>query len=143
MVTLASTRFGSVEVADDAVIDFPSGLIGLPGRRYALLPDSADSDFNWLHSADHPHIAIPVSDPLRWFEGFAIALSGDDMARVGATDLGHAAIRVAIRMDHGSGHLTANLRAPIVVLNALGHQVINHARGASLRAPLAAPRLAA
>jgi flagellar assembly factor FliW len=143
MVTLPSTRFGSVEVADAAVIDFPSGLIGLPGRRYALLADCTDSGFNWLHSADHPHIAMPVTDPLRWFEEFAIALSGDDTARVGTTDLSHAAIRVAIRMDHCSGDLTANLRAPIVVLEGQGHQVINHARGASLRASLATPRVAA
>ena len=33
---IESTRFGRVDIADDAVINFPDGLIGLPGTRYAL-----------------------------------------------------------------------------------------------------------
>jgi flagellar assembly factor FliW len=143
MVTIASTRFGSVEVTDDAVIDFPFGLIGLPGERYALLPHDVEGDFTWLPSVEHPQIAIPVTDPLGWFEAFALALSDDDSGRVGTRDLGSAAIRVAIRMDSRTGGLTANLRAPIVVLDGLGHQVINHSRGASLRAPLTASRVPA
>ena len=143
MVTIPSTRFGSVEVTDDEVIDFPFGLIGLPGERYALLPQDVDSDFTWLHSVDDPHIAIPVTDPFRWFQAFTFALSDGDTGRIGTRDLGSAAIRVAIRMDGRTGGLTANLRAPIVVLDGVGHQVINHSRGASLRAPLTAARVPA
>ena len=36
-VTLQSSRFGALEIPDEAVIEFPSGLIGLGGKRYALL----------------------------------------------------------------------------------------------------------
>ncbi|MEN3279638.1 MAG: flagellar assembly factor FliW, partial [Solirubrobacteraceae bacterium] len=48
--TLKSTRFGDVDLDDDAVVDFPNGLIGLRGTRYALVPHGADGTFVWLHS---------------------------------------------------------------------------------------------
>jgi flagellar assembly factor FliW len=47
--TLKSTRFGDVELADDAVVEFPNGLIGLRGTRYALVPHGDDGTFVWLH----------------------------------------------------------------------------------------------
>ena len=34
-LTFESSRFGTIEIAADAVIEFPSGLIGLGGSRYA------------------------------------------------------------------------------------------------------------
>ena len=36
-VTIESTRFGALEIPDDAVLEFPDGLIGLGGTRYALI----------------------------------------------------------------------------------------------------------
>ena len=41
-LTFESSRFGTLEIAADAVIEFPTGLIGLGGTRYALV--SADTD---------------------------------------------------------------------------------------------------
>jgi flagellar assembly factor FliW len=136
MATIPSTRFGPLEIAADAAIDFPLGLIGLPGKRYARIARDEHSSFSWLHSLDHPDIAVPVTSPFRWFGHFAIALSDEDASRIGTSDIPDAALHVAVRMDARTGGLAANLRAPIIVLGAVGHQVINHARGASLQAPL-------
>jgi flagellar assembly factor FliW len=36
-MTFESSRFGTLEIATDEVIEFPAGLIGLGGARYALL----------------------------------------------------------------------------------------------------------
>ena len=55
-----STRFGTLEVRDDTVLTFPDGLIGLPGQRYALVAQSERTPFYWLHSVDHPDVAVPV-----------------------------------------------------------------------------------
>ena len=40
-ITLESTRFGTLEIPHEAVVEFPNGLIGLGGRRYALLARDA------------------------------------------------------------------------------------------------------
>ena len=36
-LTFDSSRFGTLEIDPDAVIEFPAGLIGLGGARYALV----------------------------------------------------------------------------------------------------------
>ena len=135
MLTIPSTRFGSLQVADDAVAYFPSGLIGLPGHRFARIARRTESPFSWLHSVEHADIAIPVTDPWRWFGAFGLALSDRDAARVGG-GIAEADVLVAIRVDGRTESLVANLRAPIVIHRGVGHQVINHARGASLREAL-------
>jgi flagellar assembly factor FliW len=134
MLTMRSTRFGTVDVPENAVIDFPAGLIGLPGRRYALLMAGANGLFEWLHSMERPDVALAVTDPHRCFEGFALALSKEDAARVGGADPSEARVYATVRLDGELQGFIANLRAPIVISGGRGFQVINHARGAFLQA---------
>jgi flagellar assembly factor FliW len=135
-VTLQSTRFGEIEVSPDAIIDFPSGLIGLGGRRYALLARSDQSAFAWLHSMDDPALAIPITDPWRFFETYEIELSDDEADRIGLSDDAETAVWVTVRAAEALDDFSANLRAPILVVGATGHQVINQAPAAAVRAPL-------
>jgi len=74
VVTLHSSRFGVLEIPEEAVIEFPSGLIGLGGTRYALLARSDDSAFVWLHSVDDPQLAVPVTNPFRFFGDYLPSL---------------------------------------------------------------------
>ena len=53
-LTVESTRFGTLELAPETVIEFPAGLIGLGGARFALVTTEPDSAFAWLHSVDDP-----------------------------------------------------------------------------------------
>ncbi|WP_028057360.1 flagellar assembly protein FliW [Candidatus Solirubrobacter pratensis] len=121
-LTIESTRFGALEIAQDAVIEFPTGLVGLGGRRYTLLAPDAESPFRWLHSVDDPGLALPVTNPWSFFADFAIELSDADAARVGADA---AEVWVVVRAGAELSDFSANLHAPIVVANGRGHQVIN------------------
>jgi len=58
-LTFESSRFGTVEIAADAVIEFPSGLIGLGGSRYALVSADADGAFHWLTRSRTPRWRSP------------------------------------------------------------------------------------
>ena len=62
-VTFESIRFGTVEIADEDVIEFPFGLIGLGGLRYALIDRNPGTGFLWLHAVDDPALALPVVSP--------------------------------------------------------------------------------
>jgi flagellar assembly factor FliW len=135
-VTLQSSRFGELQIPAEAVIDFPAGLIGLGGRRFALLARSEESAFVWLHSTDDPDLAIPVTNPWRFFEDYEVELGDDDVARLGITDPGDATVYVTVRSAPALEDFCANLRAPILVVGNAGHQVINQAPGAPVRAPL-------
>lgn len=134
--TIESTRFGTVEIDPASVIEFPHGLIGLDSRRWALIAREPDADFLWLHSLDDPSLALPVTDPRRFFSSYRVELSEAERARIGLADVDATAVYVTVRASDQLEDFTANLRAPILVWAGRGHQVINQAAGAALRAPL-------
>jgi flagellar assembly factor FliW len=139
-VTVASTRFGALEIDAAAVIDFPAGLIGLGGRRYTLISGEPDSAFRWLQSLDDPAVALPVTSPWTFFPDYSVDLSDEDTERVGAGD--DTSVWVTVRAGAELSDFSANLRAPIVVSGGRGHQVINEAPDSPVRATLFTQALA-
>src|SRR5262249_8593647 len=73
-VTFESSRFGTLEIETEEVIEFPSGLIGLGGARYSLLTTDDQSPFAWLQSIDDPELALPITNPWLFFTYYAVAL---------------------------------------------------------------------
>jgi len=132
-LTFESTRFGTVEIVADAVIEFPSGLIGLGGSRYALVSADTDGAFHWLHSLEDASLALPVTNPWLFFGDYEVELSDADTARVGVEN---PDVWVTVRTGSVPSDFSANLRAPILVAEGRGHQVINEASDAPVRAPL-------
>jgi flagellar assembly factor FliW len=139
-VTVESTRFGSLEIPAEAVVEFPHGLIGLGGSRYALLARSDESTFLWLHSLEDPALAIPLTNPWRFFPSYEVELSDDEAERIGVSETDETTVYVTVRAAESLEDFSANLRAPIVIARGSGHQVINQAPDAPVRAPLVAPR---
>ena len=133
---LKSTRFGDVELPDEAVVEFPSGLIGLRGHRYALLPHGPDGVFVWLHSMEDPDLALPVTRPWGFFPSYEVELSDSEAERIGVSDPAEAEVYVTVRAAEEAENFSANLRAPIIIANGRGFQVINEADDAPVRAPL-------
>jgi flagellar assembly factor FliW len=58
---IATTRFGSVEVPEENLIHFKSGIIGFPREtKFALIPHGESTLIAWLQSAQTPALAFPV-----------------------------------------------------------------------------------
>ncbi|MBJ7330639.1 MAG: flagellar assembly protein FliW [Solirubrobacteraceae bacterium] len=138
-LVLESTRFGQLEIPAEAAIEFPNGLIGLPGTRYALLARSDESAFVWLHSLEDPALALPVTVPWRFFPEYEVELSDDEASRLGVTDPEETQVYVTVRAAESLDDFTANLRAPILVAEGRGFQIINQASNAPVRCPLFQP----
>src|SRR5947208_12609733 len=137
---IESSRFGRVEIDPDTIVEFPDGLIGLGGSRYALLASEPDSPFLWLHSIEDPSLALPVTDPHRFFPSFTVQMADEDAERLELDDATEVTVYVTVRAADALEDFRANLKAPILVWSGQGHQVINQAPGCELRAPLfAAP----
>jgi flagellar assembly factor FliW len=135
-LTIESSRFGAVEIAEDSIVEFPDGLIGLGGSRYVLISRDPDSPFLWLQSLDDPGVALPVTNPMRFFEGYTVELTNEDADRLGFDAAGAADVYVTVTATPEPSSCTANLRAPILIRPGRADQVINHAPGAVLRAQL-------
>jgi flagellar assembly factor FliW len=132
-VTVESSRFGTLEIEAGAIIEFPTGLIGLGGRRWAVVTKDPNGPFAWLHSLDDPALALPVTNPWGFFADYEVELSDADTERVNSEDV---TIWVTVRAGSELSDFSANLRAPIVVSGGQGFQVINEATHAPVRAPL-------
>jgi len=132
-VTIDSPRFGTLQIASDDVIEFPHGLIGLGGSRFAIV--EREGSFSWLHSIDEPSLALPVTNPWDFFADYSVELSDEDSEPITA-DPADVAVWVTVRAGAELADFHANLRAPILVADGKGHQVINESADAPVRAPL-------
>jgi flagellar assembly factor FliW len=132
-VTIDSPRFGTLEIASEDVIEFPHGLIGLGGSRFAIV--EREGSFSWLHSIDDPSLALPVTNPWDFFADYAVELSDEDSEPITAAPA-DVAVWVTVRAGAELADFYANLRAPILVASGHGHQVINESPDAPVRAPL-------
>jgi flagellar assembly factor FliW len=135
---IESTRFGRLDVRDETVIAFPDGLIGLPGRRYALVAQSERTPFYWLHSAEHADVAVPVTMPWLFFADYQVRVPDEDAAQLMLSDLGSAEIFCVVRAAQSLEDFTINLAGPVIVNGErrLGRQIINDAGGYAVRQPL-------
>jgi flagellar assembly factor FliW len=134
-VTIDSSRFGIIEIPEEGVIEFPRGLIGLAGTRYALVAKEEDSAFVWLHSIDDPSLALAVTNPFQFFPEYEVVLSDSETERLGMNDE-QADVFVTVRTAPELENFRCNLRAPILISAGKGYQVINEADEAPVRAPL-------
>ncbi len=132
-LTIESSRFGTLEIASEDVIEFPNGLIGLGGTQFTIVEAGTGGAFSWLHSIDDPSLALPVANPWHFFGDYAVELSDADTDRVGSEN---PDVWVTVRAGSSPSDFSANLRAPILVADGRGHQVINEASDAPVRAPL-------
>jgi flagellar assembly factor FliW len=114
-----STRFGTLEVDETAIIEFPAGLIGLPGRRWALVPAGEGSPFQWLHSLEEADLALPVTSPWPFFADYSVELSDADTKRVRSDDPDAVQVLVTVRATARLDDFSANLRAPILIFGGL------------------------
>lgn len=137
-MVIDSTRFGSIDVADDAVFSFPDGLIGLPGSGYALVGHGEDSPFLWLHSTEHADVALPVTTPWLFFSDYEVKVPEEDARRLELEESEDAFILCVVRAASELNDFTVNLAGPVIVhtKRRLGRQIINDARGYSVRHPL-------
>ncbi|MGH2871701.1 MAG: flagellar assembly protein FliW [Solirubrobacteraceae bacterium] len=142
-LAIDSSRFGRVEIDPQTVIEFPEGLIGLGGSRWALLTSDAGGPFTWLHCVDDPTLSLPICDPHRFFSDYAVEVTDEDGERLGLDARTEVDVYVTVVAAEQLNDFTANQKAPILIWKGRGYQVINQAPGCDLRAPLFAEVMAA
>jgi flagellar assembly factor FliW len=109
-----TTRFGTVEVQDDRLITFPTGLLGFSSyQRFALLQPDEEGIFFWLQSIETPDLAFVVTDPTLWVPEFQATIRREQMDDLQLQSLEDAQVFVIVN-KYGST-LTGNFQGPLVV----------------------------
>ncbi len=112
-----SSRFGTLEINDDSVLTFPSGLLGFPeSRRYVILDHDTEAPFKWLQSLDEPALAFVIIDPDLLLADYHIQVPDDALAEVQGNEESDLATAVILTIpSEDPGRMTANLRGPLLM----------------------------
>ncbi|HSL05737.1 MAG TPA: flagellar assembly protein FliW [Nitrospiraceae bacterium] len=114
---VASTRFGSMNVPAEALLTFPSGLLGFPDwTRYVMLDHDTDAPFKWLHCVEEASLAFVVIAPVLFNPNYQVTISPEARVEVegSETDGLSLAVILTIPSDDPSA-VTANLRGPLLM----------------------------
>ena len=115
-----TTRFGTLEIQEDQIIDVPLGLIGFSNeRQYALLEHRKGSPFFWFQSIDNGALAFVLVDPFLFKPDYEIQLSSEDVEALklenGEGSLQGVQPMVIVNISKGDPkEITVNLLGPIV-----------------------------
>lgn len=120
-----TTRFGRIDVEQEDLLHFQSGLPGLEDcRQWALLADSTNDALGWLQSTTRADVALAVVSPRRFVPDYQIRIQRSELTPLKMSDMRDA--QVLLIVGHNGGSLTLNLKAPIVINleSRTGRQVI-------------------
>lgn len=127
---VVTSRFGEVEVTQESMVTFPSGLVGLPNHsRYVVFDVEQGSGYQWLQSLDDTTLAVVLMPADVLEPDFAEQITEESVVDLDLKDDDHVSILVIVTIPPGKpDQATANFRAPIVVnlRTRIGKQIILH-----------------
>ncbi len=125
--TMETTRFGSLAVNDDEIINFPHGIPGFEEHTEWVMAGEDDNPVKWLQSLSDGDVALPVTHPSVFLGHYAPRFADEDLEEVRQGSDEGLMLLVILSVPEGRPwETTANLRAPIVLqhIRRVGKQII-------------------
>lgn len=133
--------FGTINIDDEKLIHFPSGIIGFPELQdFALIHDEerGTDTIHWLQSIQEPGFAMPVMDPLIVCPDYNPEVEDELLKNIGEIQPEELLVMVTVTVPKEIKNMTVNLKGPIVINAAqrLGTQVIVEGEGYQVKFPI-------
>jgi len=119
--------FGEIEIEDEKILTFPSGLVGMKHlKRFIILDKEKDRPFRWMQSLEDPSIAFLTLEPRVFHPDYRVTLQQQEVDPIGITEATEVLVLCIVTLYREPKTLTANLQGPLVVNveNRKGKQVI-------------------
>ncbi|MDD4156807.1 MAG: flagellar assembly protein FliW [Candidatus Cloacimonetes bacterium] len=111
-----TTRFGEIEVNDNTVITFPSGILGFPDvKNYVLLDVDESSPLKWMQSTEEPSLAFVVIDPNLFKADYVINAHRSDLKDIEVEKAEDVVVLVLVTVPREPSRMTANLKGPVLI----------------------------
>ena len=124
---IKTTRFGTISVEKDKIIDMPFGMLGFPDKKkFVILQHQENSPFLWYQSVDDPTLAFVITNPFLFKPDYEINLEGalKEMSWNGDGENDNLEIYIVVNIPKGLPHkMTGNLIGPILINNKV-HQAV-------------------
>lgn len=119
---IESHTLGTIEVADDKVIEFPEGLPGFEGsKRFAMVhEEGSGTSVFMLQSADDPAVTFSITVPESLGINYEFSLTDAEAEMLALARPEDALVAIIVRKDDevrspASAGLKANFMAPLVI----------------------------
>ena len=126
-LTVETTRFGSIEVKESSIIQFPKGLLGFENRQQFVLIQNPDHEpFAHLQAIDEPSLAFIVVNPRVFFPNCKVQVDRPEVAELSVTDLSRVNTWVIVTVPDEITSMSANLQGPLLINcdKNIGKQVV-------------------
>ncbi|NOZ24534.1 MAG: flagellar assembly protein FliW [Nitrospirae bacterium] len=129
MITFPTTRFGKLEISEEHVIHFPSGLFGFPDLKRYILIDHSDTEIKWLQAVDDADVAFIVINPFLMNPSYRLDIPDTAKELLGLEDINDLAVLVIVRVENNT--VIANFQGPIILNSATrrGFQIVVESPG--------------
>lgn len=110
--------FGEIEIDEEKIINFPSGIIGFPYLTdFALIHDEEKGigAIHWLQSLQEPAFAMPVMDPLLVCPDYNPELDDELLRPLGELVQDEMLVLVTVTVPHDLTQMSVNLCGPFVI----------------------------
>ncbi|HHW71868.1 MAG TPA: flagellar assembly protein FliW [Firmicutes bacterium] len=120
------TRFGTIAVEEDQIINFPRGILGFGDYHRYVLVERENSSFCLLQSVDEPGLSFVVIMPELVRADYEVELSDEEieLLQIGSPEDGR--VFGIVTIPENVAEMTVNLQAPVVIntKDKLGAQLI-------------------
>lgn len=113
--------FGEVDIEEDKIIEFPSGIIGFENfNKYSIIYDidgeeESKTRISWLQSVEEPTLALPVIDPLAIVPEYAPMIEDELLSPLGDPADEDLLFLLVLTVPSDMTKVTANMKAPIII----------------------------
>ncbi len=134
--------FGTVDVDEEKIIEFPMGIVGFPDMtHFALMYDVEKEDgrgLSYLVSIEEPDFAMPVVRPVLVKEDYNPEVDDSQLLPLGEFRDEDLLVFVTMTVPHDLTKITVNLMGPIVIntVSRKGVQVVLDAPDCPVRYPV-------
>ncbi len=134
-----TTRFGTIDVAEEDVVTLAEGMLGFSeDTRFTLVPDELGEPFLWMQSMEEPSLAFVVIEPSRVLTEYHFSVKKDQIKALKTDDVEDLQVYVIVTMASSVLDVTVNLQGPIVINKhtQVGQQIVLNDPKFSTRHPL-------
>lgn len=110
-----TTRFGTIEIDPEQIIEFPDGILGFEEYHRYVVFESSDHIFSFLQSVEVPWLSFVVIMPELLRSDYYVDLEPQLVKELGFEDPEEGKVFVIVTVPEDVTEMTANLQAPIVI----------------------------
>ena len=106
---------GTVEVAEERLINIPSGVFGFEEYTDFALVDSEYEPLIWFQSLQEPNLAFLLIDPFIIADDYEADIDDSELLRIGIKDPADVSVFTIVTVPGDGSPVTANFQGPLII----------------------------